>query len=247
MKQFDLSKTTLISFEINNDCNMKQLHKECPINIRKYKKKKALTSEKIIECIKQAKEIGFNGYITFHNYNEPLISKDQIIGIINEFPTEKYLLWTNGLLLDRNVTNNSYIKLFNLIYISCYNTEDMPFFEDIKTFHGRVHIEKITMDDRINIYQRMPTNNIACKRPFFDLPIDHYGNVHLCCFDWKNEYEIGNIFDSSLHEIVYSKIYQGLLAAAEKRLLDLNNCPDICKKCSAPWVSYTKYYDIDGG
>lgn len=245
MKEYDLSKTTLISFEINNDCNMKHLHRECPINTRKYRKKeKTLTSKIIIECINQAKDMNFNGYITFHNYNEPLISKEEMLSVIDRLPQEKYLLWTNGLLLDRDMKKNEFLKKFKLIYISCYHPGHMAFFKEIQAFHGRVHIEEIKLDDRLDIYSREPDNIIGCKRPLFDLPIDHYGNVHLCCFDWNNEYEIGNIFYSSLKDIIHSDRYQKLLASSEKRLLDLNSCPVICKRCNAPWITYTKYYDI---
>lgn len=58
MPLYDLSKTTFISFEINNDCNLKNQHDKCPINIRKYRKHDtALEVDDIVNCIIQAKEL----------------------------------------------------------------------------------------------------------------------------------------------------------------------------------------------
>ena len=89
----------------------------------------------------------------------------------------------------------------------------------------------------------MKENTLACKRPLFELPVDYYGNIHLCCMDWNNQFKIGNIFDTPLDEIVCSNEYQKLMEQSSKRLLD-ESCPEICKKCDKVWVFYPKYYDI---
>ncbi|MDR0288092.1 MAG: SPASM domain-containing protein [Clostridiales bacterium] len=244
-KPYDLSQTSLISFEINNDCNLKDCHPQCPINIRHYRKKdKALDVDTVVACIRQAKRLQFNGYVTFHNYNEPLLCKEKILDIIDKAPDTKYLLWTNGLLLDRDVEKNGFLKKIDLVYISCYDSCDMPFFEKIQLFHPGVHVEFVELDDRLDTYTRKHVNELGCKRPFFDFPIDYYGNVHMCCFDWDNEYEIGNIFDTSLEEIVLSPQYQKLLEQSKRRLIDPDMAPDICKRCDKPWITYTKYFDV---
>ncbi|AJS57206.1 radical SAM/SPASM domain-containing protein [Paenibacillus sp. IHBB 10380] len=241
----DLSKTTILSFEIGDDCNLQKCHKECPINARTYlKQEKHLTVEKIVESINQAKDMNFNGFVAFHNYNEPLLHKDKLLEIIEKAQPCKYLLWTNGLLLNRNVEKNEFLKKFDFICITCYFKKDISFFEQIKEFHGNVHIFDWELDDRLDAYSRDYFNEIGCKRPLFELPIDYYGNVHLCCFDWNNTYEIGNINDTSLTEIVNSDTYQNILASTKKKLLDRTTCPEICKNCNHPWISYTKYYDI---
>lgn len=245
MDEYDLSQTSLLSFEINNDCNLKEYHPQCPINIRQYKKKeKSLDVDTILDCLHQAKHLNFNGYVAFHNYNEPLMCKDQILEVIQRSPDTKYLLWTNGLLLDCDMEKNEFLKKFDLIYISCYDLRNKPFFESIQQFYPAVHVEVIELDDRLDTYTRNYVNQLACKRPFFDFPIDYYGNVHLCCFDWNNEYEIGNIFDTSFKDVVLSPRYQDLLKMSKRRLLDYRTCPDICKRCDKPWITYTKYYDI---
>jgi len=245
-KLYDLSQTSLISFEINNDCNLKECHPRCPINVRRYKKMdRILDVDSVVECIYQARDLRFNGYVTFHNYNEPLLCKEKILEIISRAPDIKYLLWTNGLLLDRDVNKNEFLKKFKLVYISCYDLCDMPFFEKIQQFHPGVHVEVIELDDRLDTYTRKHNNGLGCKRPLFDLPIDYYGNVHMCCFDWNNEYEIGNIFDTSFKEVVLSLRYQKLIERSKRRLLDPDTAPDICKRCDKPWITYTKYFDVD--
>lgn len=73
---YDLSDTTFISFEINKDCNLKNKHKECPINKIQYRNDcSSLRVDDIVDFIYQAQELNFNGYIAFHNYNEPLMIK----------------------------------------------------------------------------------------------------------------------------------------------------------------------------
>lgn len=242
---FDLSDTMILSFEIIDDCNLKYCHTKCPITVRKSDNAKyVLNTEKIIQCMQQAKNLNFNGYIAFHLYNEPLIAKEKMLFIIEKLPDFKYLLWTNGLLLDKVVENNNFLKKFDLVNISCYDKVNLDFFQQIKKFHGKVHIFCEGLDDRLDIYTREYENLFGCKRPLFEIPIDYAGNILLCCNDWNNSFKIGNVFESMFEEIILSPKYQELLECSKKRLLDQKICPPICKKCNNPMITYKRYLKI---
>lgn len=236
----DLSKTNIMTFEIGNKCNLSKFHFQCPINIRKYKKmKQILTPDIITNIISEASYLNFNGFIAFHFYNEPLLEKEKILDIILRRPNQKYLLWTNGLLLDRTIKNNKFINLFSKVIITCYFENQKPFFYNMQKAYPQIHlIERYELDDRLQSYYRNHTNIWGCKKPLFELPIDYYGNVILCCYDWNNSYEIGNVIDESLVTVVNSERYQAILRNTNLRLMDKFKYPHVCNNCNKPMLLY---------
>lgn len=240
-----LSCTSLISFEISNKCNLQNCHPECPINKRKYRfQLKHLNTRSIVNTIEKAVSLGFNGLVAFHYYNEPLLNLELITDVIHRLPKQRYLLWTNGTLLDRKIENNRFLKKFEKVCITCYKKDDMYFFEQLKDFYRNIEIFDWELDDRLDIYEKKIANDLSCKRPLFEIPIDYYGNIHLCCMDWNNQYEIGNIFEKDFINIINSEQYQRLQDMCKNRLLDKSFCPEICKTCDKVWVFYPHYYDI---
>lgn len=239
---FNLTKTSLLSFEISDKCNLMCAHDQCPVNKRCYSiKEKHLDKQSIIDIITSAKKLGFNGMVAFHYYNEPLLNKSLVEKIVDALPNTKFLLWTNGLLLDRTVENNKLLSKITKVCITCYDRKDMPFFEALSDYYKNIEIFDWELDDRLEIYNKTTRNDLSCKRPFFEIPIDYYGNIHLCCMDWNNQFKIGNVFENEFEQIILSDKYQSLLESLSKRLLG-QNAPDICKTCDKMWVSYPKYY-----
>ncbi|MCK4258888.1 MAG: SPASM domain-containing protein [Halanaerobiales bacterium] len=241
---FDLSKAKILSFEIGEDCNLKKIHDKCPINKKQYDKRfGSLTTEKIIQSIEEAQKLGFAGYVAFHHYNEPLLYLDRILEIINAKKDCKYLLWTNGTLLSRNVEENDFLNEFDKIIITCYNENNRPFFEKIKEHYKNVYVGSGALDDRLECYSSDYINEIACKRVLFEIPIDYYGSVHLCTTDWNNTHKIGNINETSFEQVILGEAYQSLVRNAKKRLLDRDFCPDICKRCKEPYITLKLFDD----
>ncbi len=115
--------------------------------------------------------------------------------------------------------------------ISCYSKSNLPFFEKLKSYYGNILIaNNIELDDRLSIYQNpYRTSSVVCPRVFFEFPIDYYGNVRLCCFDWKNTFPIGNIIEKSLKEVFLSHIYQELLHNHQEGLS--KPYPEVCGYC----------------
>ena len=234
-----LDKTKIIALEIGNECNLSNIHKKCPINQRIIDKTYGeLSVDRILEVMDEAIELGFQGDFAFHYYNEPLIYKHKILLIIKERPDNKYLLWTNGLLLDKEVENNEFLTMFEHIVITCYDFSNMDYFSKLQDCYKNIQIATWQLDDRLNIYNNAEKKFEGCRRVFFEMPIDYYGNVHLCCEDWNNQFKIGNVNKNSLKEIVYSEVYQNLLSISEKGgSTNLNEeVPSICRKCSVRWI-----------
>lgn len=237
-----LSETSLLSFEVADCCNLMKEHNKCPINHRKYKYSEfCLDEDIIVDTLRTAIQLGFTGLVAFHYYNEPLLKRELIMNVIEHVPEGRFLLWTNALLLDRNVKNNEFLRKFSQVNITCYNFSDLPFFQALKEYYGNIEIFDWELDDRLQIYEKTIINNLSCKRPLFELPIDYHGNIHLCCMDWNNDYEIGNIFIEGFESIVMGEKYQKLISSCKSRL-NITYCPNICKTCDKMWVSYPKYY-----
>lgn len=241
---FGLSGLSLLSFEICCSCNLQKEHLKCPINKRTYADTRYhLDVDIVVDSIKRARKLGFKGMVAFHYYNEPLLRLNKILKIMDLVLEQNFLIWTNALLLDRDVSKNEFLRRFKCVCITCYNQSDMPFFEALKQEYKNIEIFDWELDNRLETYRSTKKNDLACKRPLFEIPVDYHGNIHLCCMDWNNQFKIGNIFDTPLDEIVCSDEYQKLMTQSSKRLID-ESCPDICKKCDKVWVSYPKYYDI---
>lgn len=228
----------IISIEIGPHCNLAKLHNKCPINLRNYKKNsRPITNDDIIKTIKDAYDNGFNGEIAFHYYNEPLLYISQIKEIIGLAPYAKYLLWTNGTLVKQN---KDFLSLFNSIVVSCYTNKIYKDMLKLKKYNPNIKrlilfSSENELDDRKEIYESSTVNYCGCKRPFeIEIPIDYFGNIHLCCRDWNNTVEIGNIISNTLSEILGSRRYKSLKNSIHRPLLDANNCPSICKSCTLP-------------
>jgi hypothetical protein len=183
----------------------------------------------------------FNGEIGFHYYNEPCLYKKQMFEIMGECSFAKFLLWTNGTLFDNNMADNDFLKKFHNIVISNYDGKARyAYYAELQKAYPNISriIDYSAIDDldnRKTIYENEPSNIFGCVRPFdIELPIDCYGNVHLCCRDYNNSCVIGNVKTQSILNIIRSETYCSYENSIKRPLLDLKNCPDVCKKCDAP-------------
>lgn len=172
--------------------------------------------------------------VGFQYYNEPMLYIDRIQKVIERVPEVDYLLWTNGTLLDRSIEKNEILTLFKQVVITCYNKEELSFYEVLKEYYKNICIVTWELDNRKEMYEKGVRNVYGCMRPVWEIPIDYYGNIHLCCRDWKESYKIGNIKKDKLEIILNNSAYQNVLGSVYKNHLDLNVCPELCKRCDNP-------------
>lgn len=231
----DFSFLETISIEIGSKCNLSHIHKICPINYRK-RTENELTVSQVVEIMDQATKLNFHGLFAFHFYNEPLLYADKIAQIKNLRQNYKFLLWTNGTLVDGLMNKGYDFNIFDKIVITKYRDVKDAAFLSLKKFHNNVQIFDEDMDDRIHFYESNKENFISCKKIYVELPIDCEGNVYICTYDWNQEYLLGNVFEQSLQDILNIDLYQKLLQGNEKRFRHVDEIVNLCRYCKRPYT-----------
>jgi hypothetical protein len=65
---------------------------------------------------------------------------------------------------------------------------------------------------------------------FAEFIVDHHGNLHLCCYDWRGLGSPGNIFTAQLEDLI--RRWQAIRRAiAGPEMTD--GAPQVCLDCSA--------------
>jgi len=238
-----------LSIEIGRECNYAELHKgSCPsCDMDRYGDmdiSSEMTNVEILETIRKSYEMGFNGFIAFHYYNEPMLFIGRIEIIIQnvkkEFENARFCLWTNGSKLDDNLDK---MELFDSIYITQY-TKNEHFGHVRKYMKETAKICTLVgnLDNRKNNF-KINDNLDLCLKPFNEMIIDFYGNIHMCCMDWKGEIKLGNIKTDSFDNIhkKFFKIREQLITSPIS-----DKSPDICKKCQSK-TQYDKFLRFING
>jgi len=226
-----LKKLTYLCFEITNKCNFDKLHPKCPINdVSRYQNcsiKQSLTNFDIIEFSKYCLNNSFCGHIGFHYYNEPLLEINNIIKIIsairNNSKNAKFILWTNGSLLK----DKPYIKLFNKIIVTDYMRSN--FIRSLAHKYNNIHIlKKAKLDNRRNMKNKPNIPLINCKRVNYEMIIDYYGNIRVCCNDYKNELKSSNILSNNYQNALLKWIQ---IKTIPETMKDTKKYYNVCKRC----------------
>lgn len=203
-------KTQYLIFEIGTRCNLGSIHKRCP-NTHPERYSRAprngpLSIDEIAEIAAEMyHERGFRGHVGFHYYNEPLMDSARMFAAMGAIsarvPEATYTLWTNGTLLPEDC---SQFRQFAEIHITDYQLPDHPI-RNLRKLTDAVDIRPIVhrgrLDDRIHAMG--DTKSLEpCNRMFTEFIIDHHGNVHMCCYDWKRGCDLGNVLHHELDGIL---------------------------------------------
>ena len=240
-----LDETRLLSFEISNDCPLATIHPKCPINDSlRYTSspiRTPISDTLIIEtAIIAYTNFGFNGFITFWGYNEPLLHLDrelQIIKSIREVvPTAKFMILTNGISLSGEDFLIEKLLAFDLLVINNY-TKDLTIpIQYLANFIQVIVNDTPFLDDRMLNYigplGNFDTKIGSCFKPNYEFIVDYYGNILMCCNDFRNENVIGNIQLQSLTELlpIWKRLigYPNRMGISERQY---EQTPEICKRC----------------
>lgn len=226
----DFSYLKNISIEIGSNCNMRYIHTVCPANVMKRSDKDILTIDEVCAIMDEAVVNGFEGMFAFHFYNEPLMYIERIREVMKRRPHYKYLLWSNGVLVNKVIEKGFDFDLFEKIVFTCYDKKYYEMLLDLKNKHKDTQIFQPEMDDRLNIYDAEEMRQLSCRKMRIELPIDCEGNVYICTFDYKKEFLLGNIREKSLSDIINSERYIQYFDAHNKLLMSDTAC-ELCKKC----------------
>ena len=226
----DFSYLETISIEIGSDCNLKSVHTVCPANVMKRSDKDILSVEEVCKVMDEAVENGFKGLFAFHFYNEPLMYIDRISDVIQRRSQYKYLLWSNGVFVNKVKERGFDFNLFNKIVFTCYDERYIEILHSLKETHKDTQIVQPDMDNRLNIYTAEEIKQLSCKKMRVELPVDCEGNVYICTFDYKKEFLLGNVREQSLLSIINSEQYIQYFDAHNKLLMSDTAC-ELCRKC----------------
>ena len=221
--------------------------------------RKSLPTEKVLELLDQAKKMGYRGRINFHHLSEPFIDK-RLIPMALEARKRGFacIIHTNGDLLRKNYKLcRIAAQVFSEITVGLYDYKNavqekmQKYFWQFRLRGTDVHFSKIE-----NVYPRHGVNlccakmdtyrekvEICIEQPCFMVQeqcIIHYdGNVAVCCEDFKDEFEVGNVYRQTLSDIWWSpkhiEIIQRLAQPGGRKTYPL------CKECPFPAeiITYT--------
>jgi hypothetical protein len=116
-----------------------------------------LTVGQIVDTIKAAQSLGFEGFVGFHFYNEPTLYEDRIERVMSQVDA-RYMLWSNG-------KSTRLHDRFEWVFVTPYE-------------------QGANFDDRMLNYEGQGWDR-ACWRPLIECPIDYSGRIALCCQDWR--------------------------------------------------------------
>lgn len=232
-----MKATQLLSIELGPECNLGQIHPRCPNrNAERFAhvttKFGLLSDEKIIEFVCRAHEDGFAGYVCWHYYNEPLLYKERMFRLMKEIrervPSSKFYLWTNGTSFPEKMPD---FQMFSGAFISDYGNYDKRAVEMLKRILGpqNVKLRSVSLDDRLRADQGELSYR-PCSRMLAEMPIDCYGNVHLCCYDWRG---VGFGSPLNIQEFPYEVIIERWQRVRDSiaGMEMASNAPTVCRWC----------------
>jgi hypothetical protein len=200
-----------LSFEIGPRCNMSREHEWCPASVleRGYQ---PVGVGHIVLAIQSALDMGFDGFVGFHYYNEPLLYPERIAAVMDGVPEAKFMLWTNGTLVGDHA---SLVDRFDWVVRTDYDGRgNYPYAPD-----GRIHNGTSATSE-----------SVCCFRPRIEMPVDYTGEVRLCCQDWRGLSTFGNI----AHEAF--PVIAARWKACVERIAAGDNPPP-CLSCTNPRVA----------
>jgi len=235
-----MDKTQILSIELTTECNLGAEHARCPnCSLDRYRfvnTMMRLTDNGIAGLVHAMYgEHGFRGVVAWHYYCEPLMETERMLALMSrikaETPKARFLLWTNGILLPEDL---SPLKAFERIVITDYGRLNAVRLAALCQQQPGVTVHQWQLDGRLNI-QGKPTPT-PCGRMFSEFIVDAFGNVHVCCFDWRGQAVIGNVHHAPLASLVAR--WQQIRDAVCGREM-LADSPEVCRRCT------TKHPGID--
>ena len=226
-----LSLQQFLVFEIAAGCNLSREHAPLcpssnPLRWANVETPQPLSDVLILACCREAyNDLGFRGQVAWHYYCEPMLAWPRLQGLMplirREIPAARFCLWTNGTIMPHNPAD---LQIFDSVWISNYHKKK---WSAVRAAVPDTHVLDGNMDDRTD--GQISLCKARCLRPFNELVIDHYGNVRLCCMDWRGEVPIGNVWEAPFAVLARHFIkLREILARSPMPLA----APTVCRACA---------------
>lgn len=238
-----MNKTSYLIFEVCKTCNLGKVHDKCPnMHPERFShigSDKTVPDAKVVEIAKQMHEIhGFHGRVGFHYYCEPLCSENRMWRLMDAIdvavPNARYTLWTNGTRWPKQPDN---LKRFEEIHLTDYQLPEFPVdMEAWKEVVPHFQYHHWQLDNRVAATS--PALHHPCRRMFTEFIVDYYGNIHLCCYDWRGLGSPGNVHTHTLAELVQK--WQAIRDTISGNAMT-PDAPEVCLKCGMRGSGITKF------
>jgi 2-deoxy-scyllo-inosamine dehydrogenase (SAM-dependent) len=156
----------------------------------------------IKEIVEDVRQAGWGDGKTwaFHAFNEPTIDP-RLYWLVNhvrkQLPGINVLLFTNGWYLDPSIGDELIAAGVKKITLMIYDKQDYRRLEAWATATPEVEPTKPHLSKWV-LQSSPPKRTWACFAPLVDLTIRASGNLGLCCQDYAEEKNFGNLNDDRL-------------------------------------------------
>jgi radical SAM protein with 4Fe4S-binding SPASM domain len=203
-----------------------------------------MSRELFTSLMEQLRDIGFQGRVSYHFYNEPMLSPDLdlFVGLTREYlPRAVIELYTNGLLLERKrfdelrslgvdkftVTRHHGVREFPFAQV--YEKMELQDRERVRLL-DYTDLELTSRGGILKVGRRTgEALDLPCLIPSLLMVVTVNGNVLPCYEDFEERNVMGNLQRNSLVEIWNSPEYRGFRDSLKRRQRQAHA---VCKTCN---------------
>lgn len=242
----------IVEIETYTKCNRKCQY--CPN--RNHIRPDAFMSKRLYQQIlEQLVGINFEGRISYHFYNEPLLDSrllDFIAEARFQIPRCRIVLYSNGDFMTKEIFFKLIDAGIDLAWVTnhglskkhCSWRHELPYEDALKL---RYHTNKnpdIYWTNRGGLIPEIAQLDNAIKTPCTaiatTLVVTALGDVVLCYEDYNGREKLGNLHQNSIEEIWHSE-----RAVYLRKLLLVGNrtCSELCKQCNNVEMQTLEQFD----
>lgn len=232
-----------IEIEINGKCNRQCSY--CPNSIQDRSSIGEMSLEEFETILNQLDEIEYNGILSFHFYNEPLLHSrflDFVKTSKLRLPGCCLHIYTNGTLLTYDLFKKSIEYGVSKFIVTKHESEGRSYvFDDtflklspdekkFVLFKQHNEIKKTNRAGLLHIGANPLKMHLEpCQVPRNMIVITRQGQVLPCFEDFQEKMVVGNVFQTHLQQILMSGPY---LEFVKKLMLGLRQSSELCKNCN---------------
>ena len=245
MLQCNRSIYVLKNYFLDTDALFKQIEIEtcsicnrncefCPVSLRK-RPAEFMKTELFHKIIQELKEINYQGLISLHHYGEPLLDdrlEDFIKEIRAELGNNRIEINTNGDFISTERYNSLKNAGLSLLRITQYDKTPKDNLQEFLSHSPKDVILEVKNEDTLGLYNR--GGAIKLKHDFYPIAcnpmiiaIRSNGEVNVCCNDFFNKIQFGNINNEKIIDIWNKIEYRNW----RKDIKDGVFTHPVCRKC----------------
>ena len=232
-----------VEIEINSNCNMSCSY--CPNSEYERIEQGEIDPLLFEEIMTQLKENNFKGRVSYHFYNEPLLSKNLnlFVSMTQKYlPSSTIVIYSNGTLL----TKSRLLELFGLgvsaflitkhedvkksyVFEKVYNSLE----EEIQKRISYQGFEDVDLSNRAGLLEHIGQEDVSfvpCYIPSYLMVITLKGNVLPCYEDFNQSLAMGNVNDTKIIDIWNSEKYKNFRKVLKSKNGRKSN--PTCENCS---------------